>query len=73
MAYSISIFGQGAVDDDLRDAFGELVRNLRAATPDAPGNSFGGSLSTGAANYTVDDIPDGASTDDDSDEEDAQP
>jgi hypothetical protein len=70
MAYSISIQGQGPVDDDLREAFGDLVRALRAATPDLPDNTLSGSLSTGAANYGVDDIPPDAPADDDTDEED---
>lgn len=58
MSYSISVNGHGPVDDDLRAAFEDLVRALRAATPDEPGASGpGGSMSTGAATYVVSDVP----------------
>lgn len=69
MSYSISVYGHGPVDDDLRAAFNELVSALRAATPDAPGNSLGGTLSTGAATYTTVDVPEDEPADDDEEDQ----
>jgi hypothetical protein len=54
--FTITIQGEGASDDDARDAFGDAVRALRAATP--AGGTVTAALSAGGADYTDADVPD---------------
>lgn len=67
MSYSINASGHGPADDDLRAAFGELVRSLRSVTPE--GQTFYAALSTGAADYNAADIPDDEPADDEGDDD----
>ena len=63
--------GHGPAEDDLRAAFGDLVRALRDATPE--GQDVSASLSTGTATYIESDVPDEDPADVAIDEEDPQP
>jgi hypothetical protein len=63
MSMTITANGTGQDEDDLRAAFGELVRSLRAAD-----GTFTASLTTDSATYVDGDIPD-APGDDEADGE----
>lgn len=67
MAFEIQARGE-ASDDDVRAAFGELVRTLRAI-----GDGVTASLFTTHATYSEADVPDEDVADDDSTSEELQP
>ena len=56
MSYTITIFGHGPEDDDVRGEFEEAVRGMRSVTP--AGGTLGATLTAGGATYDQDDVSD---------------
>jgi hypothetical protein len=71
MSYSISVSGHGPEADDVREAFGSLVRALRAATPEGGTGPTGSLTGLDSAAYSVDDVTDEAADVEDADTDEA--